>query len=554
MIAFLIYILKSSFCLALLYGFYRLLFASTTRFSLNRWILTGGMLTCLLLPFISLELEHESLVQSPFMLMEEWQEEWEQPVGGISAAGTTEVSQEETGHCGWPVFLVVAYLSGCAFVLLQWIAGYIRLFRWINRHEYKVWNGLRWVLYDIPVRPFSWRRYIVMNRREYEEDSPVCLHEEMHCRYGHCYDNLLIQLVLVFHWWNPLVWKLKHELSGVHEYQADEGVLNQGIDVKAYQLLLVRKAVGSRLYSMACGFTHSSLKKRISMMSKRRNSKWVRLRVLLAVPLAAGVVYTFARPEVRETVADYGAALKVKAQGKEIPELTMEGVEQQKVSDNLMADYISSEKAYILELYCNQRNQFLFGPENRTMEKIFVDDETMMDEAKKQLKDSFVKLYSEQKEKMFPIVVRIVADRNAKMGAITAAKQKLIQAYEVARRELSETYPRELVDECLIPRFYYASPKAYADVPAGVSDKSIPLPGYEIRFFVDNAEVGELKDFSLDELSSKIKQLCEENQSENFSVSLKIPSDASEGVVYDIKQILRKGYMLRLNLVQGLQN
>ena len=524
MIAFFIYILKSSFCLALLYGFYKLFFASTTRFSLNRWILVGGMLTCLLLPFVSLELEREPLVHSPFILMEEWQEEWEQSVSGTLATGMTERSQKENGYEGWSMLFAGIYLSGCIFVFLQWIAGYIRLFRWINRHEYKVWNGLRWVLYDIPVRSFSWGRYIVINRREYEEHSPVCLHEEMHCRYGHCYDNLLMQLVLVFHWWNPLVWKLKHELNGVHEYQADEGVLNQGIDAKTYQLLLVRKAVGSRLYSMACG------------------------------PLAAGVVYTFARPEVRETVADYGAALKVKAQGKEIPELTMEGVEQQKVSDNLMADYISSEKAYILELYCNQRNQFLFGPENRTMEKIFVDDETMMDEAKKQLKDSFVKLYSEQKEKMFPIVVRIVADRNAKMEAITDAKQKLIKAYEVVRRELSETYPQELVDECLIPRFYYASPKAFADVPAGISDKGIPLPGYEIRFFVDNAEVGELKDFSLDELSSKIKQLCEENQSENFSVSLKIPSDASEGVVYDIKQILRKGYMLRLNLVQGLQN
>ena len=554
MIAFLIYILKSSFCLALLYGFYRLLFASTTRFSLNRWILTGGMLTCLLLPFISLELEHESLVQSPFMLMEEWQEEWEQPVGGISAAGTTEVSQEETGHCGWPVFLVVAYLSGCAFVLLQWMVGYIRLFRWINRQEYKEWNGWRWVLYDIPVRPFSWRRYIVMNRREYEEDSPVCLHEEMHCRYGHCYDNLLIQFVLIFHWWNPLVWKLKHELNGVHEYQADEGVLNQGIDAKTYQLLLVRKAVGSRLYSMACGFTHSSLKKRISMMSKKRNSKWVRLRVLLAVPLAAGVVYTFARPEMKKTVADYSAVLEMKNQGKEIPGLMTQDAEQRRDTDNLMLDYTSSEKAYVLELYCNQRNQFLFGPKNPVAKKEPVDWETMTDKARKQLTDAFVELYSKKKEKMLPIVVRIVADRNAKMEAITDAKQKLIKAYEVVRRELSETYPQELVDECLIPRFYYASPKAYADVPAGVSDKSIPLPGYEIRFFVDNAEVGELKDFSLDELSSKIKQLCEENQSENFSVSLKIPSDASEGVVYDIKQILRKGYMLRLNLVQGLQN
>lgn len=554
MIAFFIYMLKSSFCLALLYGFYKLFFASTTRFSLNRWILTGGMLTCLLLPFISLELEHESLVQSPFMLMEEWQEEWEQPVGGISAAGTTEVSQEETGHCGWPVFLVVAYLSGCAFVLLQWMVGYIRLFRWINRQEYKEWNGWRWVLYDIPVRPFSWRRYIVMNRREYEEDSPVCLHEEMHCRYGHCYDNLLMQLVLVFHWWNPLVWKLKHELNGVHEYQADEGVLNQGIDAKTYQLLLVRKAVGSRLYSMACGFTHSSLKKRISMMSKKRNSKWVRLRVLLAVPLAAGVVYTFARPEMKKTVADYSAVLEMKNQGKEIPGLMTQDAEQRRDTDNLMLDYTSSEKAYVLELYCNQRNQFLFGPKNPVAKKEPVDWETMTDKARKQLTDAFVELYSKKKEKMLPIVVRIVADRNAKMGAITAAKQKLIQAYEVARRELSETYPQELVDECLIPRFYYASPKAYADVPAGVSDKGIPLPGYEIRFIVDNVEVGELKDFSLDELSSKIEQICTNNDSENIVVSLKIPSDASEGVVYDIKQILRKGYMLRLNLVQGLQN
>ena len=47
MVAFLIYLLKSSFCLTLLFGVYKLFFASTTRFSLNRWVLVGGMLTCL---------------------------------------------------------------------------------------------------------------------------------------------------------------------------------------------------------------------------------------------------------------------------------------------------------------------------------------------------------------------------------------------------------------------------------------------------------------------------------------------------------------------------
>ena len=103
MVAFLTYLLKSSFCLTLLYGFYKLLCASTTRFSLNRWVLVGGMLTCLLLPFVSLELEHEPLVQSPFILMEEWK----QPVdvvsasaSGLSAHGTpdSKTGSSETGR------------------------------------------------------------------------------------------------------------------------------------------------------------------------------------------------------------------------------------------------------------------------------------------------------------------------------------------------------------------------------------------------------------------------------------------------------------------------
>ena len=176
------------------------------------------------------------------------------------------------------------------------------------------------------------------------------------------------------------------------------------------------------------------------------------------------------------------------------------------------------------------------------------------DEVKKKLTDSFIKQYLEQKQKMVPVVIRIVADRNAKTEAIAVAKQKLVEAYEMARQELAETYPRELVDKCLMPHFYYASPKAFADVPVGVADRSLSLSGYDIRFFIDNLEVGELNDFSLDELSSKIKQLCVEHKSEHLSALLEVPSDASEGVVYDIKQVLREGYVLRLNLVQDSQD
>lgn len=72
-----------------------------------------------------------------------------------------------------------------------------------------------------------------------------------------------------FHWFNPMTWVLWQELRDLHEYEADEGVISSGVNMVQYQLLLVKKAVGTRLYSMANGFDHSKLKNRIGMMLKK---------------------------------------------------------------------------------------------------------------------------------------------------------------------------------------------------------------------------------------------------------------------------------------------
>lgn len=36
----------------------------------------------------------------------------------------------------------------------------------------------------------------------------------------------------LFQWFNPASWLLKQELQNIHEYEADECVINQGIDAK----------------------------------------------------------------------------------------------------------------------------------------------------------------------------------------------------------------------------------------------------------------------------------------------------------------------------------
>ncbi|BEG98000.1 hypothetical protein BSYN_02650 [Bacteroides sedimenti] len=91
---------------------------------------------------------------------------------------------------------------------------------------------------------------------------------------------------------------MKQEIQNIHEYEADETVINQGIDAKQYQLLLIKKAVGTRLYSMANSFNHSKLKKRITMMLKEKSNPWARVKYLYVLPLAALAVAAFARPEI----------------------------------------------------------------------------------------------------------------------------------------------------------------------------------------------------------------------------------------------------------------
>ena len=96
-------------------------------------------------------------------------------------------------------------------------------------------------------------------------------------------------------------------MQNIHEFEADETVIKEGVDAKQYQLLLIKKAVGTRLYSMANSFNHSKLKKRITMMLKEKSNPWARLKYLYVLPLAAIAVTAFARPEISEKVEEISA-------------------------------------------------------------------------------------------------------------------------------------------------------------------------------------------------------------------------------------------------------
>ena len=301
---FFIYILKSSVCLVLFYLFFRLLLSKETFHRFNRMALLGVLFFSLLIPCIEVTTRHQVEVQQAVLSIEQLllMAELEVTPANVGAV-------QETSAISWVQIVLLVYLAGILFLACRNIYSLICLFRLIHsgKHE-KLEKGVTLVVHNQEIAPFSWMKYIVISRKDLEENGrEILIHEMAHIHHRHSVDLLVADICIFFQWFNPSAWLLKQELQNVHEYEADETVINEGVNAKEYQLLLIKKAVGTRLYSMANSFNHSKLKKRITMMLKEKSNPWARLKYLYVLPLAAIAVTAFARPEISEKVEEISA-------------------------------------------------------------------------------------------------------------------------------------------------------------------------------------------------------------------------------------------------------
>ena len=276
MTPFLLYIARSSLYLALFYAFFLLVMRRTTFFRLNRVLLLAGTLLCFLLPWLRVR-----TVEVPL----------------LTAGPLTESASEPTFTAGpeaatpFP-YLEVLYGIGFLAVLGWTLAAVVRMYRTIrNGSVTRLEDGTKLVLTEADIPSFSWGRTIVMSRKDAETNPAILLHEKAHVQKKHTLDILLFTAVTLVHWFNPLVWITLSELKLLHEYEADDAVLHHGIDATQYQLLLVRKAVGEKRFSLANGFQHAKLKNRIDMMLSHPSAGWRRLSWLAILPFLAGTMF-----------------------------------------------------------------------------------------------------------------------------------------------------------------------------------------------------------------------------------------------------------------------
>ncbi len=287
--------LTSGIILLSMYLPYRLLLAGEKQHRLNRVILLAIYMAAIVIPLVR-----------PVALP---------GISGIeagSAAAETGIaigrlSGGLTEHSGtaWMRVLLWIYIAGLAVALVRLVWAYVRLTVIIRKGKKIKMDGYTLVVTaNKNFSPFSWRGYVVVEKTSDATEYPaIMIHEMRHLSACHDMDLMLAQLYAVLVWYNPVSWLMIDELKTVHEYEADEAVIASGLNLRDYQMLLIKKAVGARLPSLANSLNHSKLQKRITMMYQSKSRTACKLGSLVLVPALAIGIAVVSIPAVASVIS-----------------------------------------------------------------------------------------------------------------------------------------------------------------------------------------------------------------------------------------------------------
>ena len=229
---FLIYDAKVAVLIAIFYMFYRLMLARETFHRVNRLTLLLTAAASFVLPLCVITLHKTVRMEASPMVS----------VGNLQMEMAADAGPE-----WWQVLLPAIFIIGVVATLGHTLMSMFRILMLIKRSEkHPQPDGITiCVTSNDQIQPFSWMRYIVMSRRDYEDGNPAILaHERGHIRLRHSWDLLLVDTLTALQWFNPAMWMLRQDLRAIHEYEADGEVLSLGINARQYQYLLITKAAG----------------------------------------------------------------------------------------------------------------------------------------------------------------------------------------------------------------------------------------------------------------------------------------------------------------------
>ena len=276
-----LYLFESTVCLSVFYFVYWFFLRRDTFFRMNRLYLLAMVLFSMLVPLLPFHWIPSGPSASVVILLD--------PVLITPA----KVEHTLSEHLQWIEIVAVIYITGALIFLFRFAFQLIQLYLITRRFGIKKSDGLRLVFVDRNYSPFSFFKLVFINEDAIPADSlPTILeHERIHIRQNHTLDMILLELAAILQWFNPVIWLAGREMKSIHEYLADEGVLQTGISRFQYQQMILDETMGIRMNGLANNFNVSLLKKRIHMMTKSKSGPWAKSKILIALPALVALLF-----------------------------------------------------------------------------------------------------------------------------------------------------------------------------------------------------------------------------------------------------------------------
>ncbi|WP_167610733.1 M56 family metallopeptidase [Maribellus sediminis] len=288
---FALYLLKSALWIAGFALVYVLFLQNERYFVLNRIFLVGGLLAAIFLPFYTwhyvVELNTESIVTIAG--------DPQQPVKD-AAVTTNSFSVQKA--------LLFLYLAGVLFMVFRTLKSTIPVLRVIFKAKVYRYGSIKLVRDAKFPASFSLVSYVFVHPSIDEPElSEILKHEQEHIRQKHWIDLLLFGILRTIQWFNPIVWFYGRLIRQNHEYLADKHALQSSSNPGVYRAALLNQIVGGSIIPLTSSFNFSFNKKRFNMMNHTIQSPLRKLKLLLIVPVFAGILYAFAVPEYKNVSA-----------------------------------------------------------------------------------------------------------------------------------------------------------------------------------------------------------------------------------------------------------
>ena len=283
--------IKSAACMAIFLMFYKLFLEKESMHFFKRYFLLAAIAISLVIPAVVFtEVIYIEPISTSFTPTEDYSlETYHAP------------NIESIDYTYWSLLSI--YGLGVLFFSLQFFKNLYQIKNTIQNNPKQQTNSIIKVLLSLQIVPHTFFNYIFLNKQKFEANEippAVLLHEETHAKQKHSIDILVLEILQIVFWFNPLIYLFKKSIKLNHEFLADSAVLNNGLEKSDYQKILLAFSSNAAEPQLANAINYSSIKKRFTVMKKETSRKVSLVKSFLIIPIAAILLLGFSEKEILE--------------------------------------------------------------------------------------------------------------------------------------------------------------------------------------------------------------------------------------------------------------